>query len=136
MDTYSLGLAYFGGKFLTLSTDLNYYKIADQNSASRDTINYAGGLEITLRPIRINYGWFTNHTLYRPLEHGQTNQSAHINFIGQSFGFSVVSKDIDIALGAVLQEGKGHAQIVIDDVDVQEVRSETEMYFVAGSYRF
>ncbi len=133
--TYSLGGMLKPWSFLLFSTDLLYHSAEDHPLHLQNTINYSSAVELSLGPIRLNYAYFSNNSLFAPIKEGQSNQTAYVNFIGQSYGFSFVTSPVDISFAMIEQVGAGQAQVIVDSYEINAVVSHTRQFFVAVNYR-
>jgi long-chain fatty acid transport protein len=119
-----LGFGWFASTRALVTADATWYDgvpDADPQYSKDRVLNFSTGLEYYLVPsIPVRVGVFTNNDSRPKLDHAEQAQRDHIDYLGESLFFAWVQPNSQIALGAVLQQGKGEAQKT-GDLNVQEV---------------
>ncbi len=131
------GMAYHPTSFFLLSTDLNYSSPLSSDNTSPDrqgVINYAVGMEFGPKVFKLIMGTFSNNSLFSDVIVGQTNQRVHLDYKGVSGGLSINTKEMDVLLGFVRQQGQGKAQIIAGSAEVQPVRAVLENLVLSWNF--
>lgn len=148
----AVGVAWFINKSLLLSTDFYlyipvYYKQGEKIVITSTgefkivdhiiTPNVAIGFEWYITPnFPLRTGFFTNlSNRPRPVK-GRKNQADYVNMFGGSLSIGYATTDLVINLGTAISFGRGQAQILKDQTDIQNLDALSAIVFISGGYQF
>lgn len=122
-----LGAAWFASTSTLVTSDVTYHGATKGKveQYERDAvINYALGMEHYITPsYPIRFGVFTNNDARPTPSSSKTDQRDHIDYTGASLYVAFVQPNSQIAVGGIVQQGKGKAQKVAGATDIQEVEA-------------
>ncbi len=137
-DIYRLGVAFHPAKGFLVTTDVSYSAPVEVDNGSPNrlaTWNYALGLETGFANWRMMFGVFSNNSTFPEIQINGTNQTAHLDYVGKTFGTSILTKTFDLHLGFIRQDGKGNAQIVAGTSAIQKVEATTENILLSWTFK-
>lgn len=142
-DLFRLGASWQSSankNYILLSLDVNYMKGMKHSKITNGTYDLIGtsnfnlGCEIMLTNLFFRFGVFTNNSMHPDLVTGNKNQRDHIDYQGQSLGVGYEDGKYRSSIGFIQQIGTGKAQKILDDTDIQEVRSLSRLFLMTLSY--
>jgi long-chain fatty acid transport protein len=136
--TYTLGMAWHPASWFLLSTDVMLHegvKSRYKQHGGHDlhtTFNYSLGMELNAGWASLMAGYLTNSSMYRAPDPELVNQPVHIDYVGYTGGLGWSIGGVHGQLGAMVQSGKGEAQILSGSTDIQNVEGRIATYVLAG----
>lgn len=139
-DTAQAGVSWKPRNWLLLALDILYHQGLEYGNSQvgikelENTINIALGLELKLAGLLLRAGAFSNQDMTKEIDRTKRNQADHVDYIGQSFGLGYRIKDYASYIGYISQTGKGYAQKIQGELDVQEVSSKSNLFLISLNY--
>ncbi len=133
--TVNLGLAYFASESVLVSGTVYIYEAI--NGQSKPLMNFNAGLEYYLFPtLAMRAGVYTNYANTPQLVAGKANQAEHIDMFGASFSLSHFTRSNSITVGINGSLGKGKAQVIAGNTEIQDAIASSLTMFVSASSSF
>lgn len=136
---YRFGFAYFVSTSLLVTSDVMHYTATEGDRAEfkRDAVtNYALGVEYFVAPpLPLRFGYFTNNDSRSDVKDGETGQRDHIDYDGFSIFLAWVQPNSQIAIGSVIQNGKGRAQ-KLQNSSIQDVEAQSVTVALSATHNF
>ncbi len=130
----------FLSRYLLLSFEVIYYEALKGSNPNQEDLNagfdYGIGSEIKLFSLLLRGSYFSNYSLFKKLQVGQTDQAHHIDFQGYSFGFAIPNGNTESNIGVIIQNGTGQGQKVASNTEIQEVESRSLLVVIGSNYEF
>ena len=134
------GLAWFASAQLMWTMDVLYYTAThgDMATYKRSAVtNFATGMEYYVTPsVPLRFGLFTNNDARPAPLSSQMNQRDSIDYTGGTLFMGWVQPNSQIALGTILQQGKGKAQKIAESTAIQTVEASAVTYALAATHSF
>ncbi|GAB6089780.1 hypothetical protein [Spirochaeta dissipatitropha] len=135
----SFGAAWFPSPAFLMSADFRAYVplAAADGMKNEFTWNAAAGAEWYPEPnFPIRIGAYTNRSNRPELESGKVNQAERIDYYGGTFSFGFATAETTLNIGLNAAYGRGKAQILAWNTDIQTVDSFQLSVFLGGGYQF
>lgn len=137
---YRLGMAYFASQRLLWTFDVTQNGATKGNVSQydRDAVtNFQTGTEYYITPsVPVRFGLFTNNDARPKLVKNKVNQRDHIDYTGLSLFLAWVQPNSQVALGSILQSGKGQAQKISNSPTIQDVEALSTTIAFSATHSF
>lgn len=121
------GMAYFHSQRLLWTFDVTQHgeTKGDVPQYDREAVtNFQSGMEYYITPsVPVRVGAFTNNDARPQLSKSKLNQRDHVDYTGMSLFFAWVQPNSQVALGSIVQMGKGEAQKISNSPKIQDVEA-------------
>ena len=138
-QTLQLGWAWYPSKYFLAAIDVLQHGAVEYDDATPDlssTTNWSLGTEITVDPVILRLGVFSNNSMYRAPTSTRTDQPTWVDFTGFSGGVGFQQKERESMIGVVHQQGQGKAQIITGSATIQDVEASSTTWLLSSRLFF